>query len=108
MKNVITLFLCSWTFFTSIFLVFHYGHNHNLGSQQSSLHDQECEFHDHVSENINCVYCKTNNQENFYLYNNKIITETFFNESLVFQNLRYLKSYQNKSLKSRAPPSFIA
>ena len=108
MKNVITLFLCSWIFLSSASLVFHHRHNHNLGSQQSSLHDQECEIHDHNSENINCVYCKTSNQENFYLYNNKIITETFFNESLVFQNLRYLKSYQNKSLKSRAPPSFIA
>ena len=107
MKNVLILFLCSWIFFSSVLLVFHYGHNHNLGHQQSSLHDQECEIHDHNSENINCVYCKTSNQENFYLYKSKIIFETFFNESLVFQNLSYLKSHHNKNLKSRAPPSFI-
>ena len=108
MKNVITLFLCSWIFFSSVLLVFHDGHNHNLVYQQLSLHDQECKIHDHGSENFNCVYCKISNQENFYTYKSKIIFETFFDESFVFQNLSHLKSYQNKSLKSRAPPSLIA
>ena len=104
MKNVITLFLCSWIFFSSVLLVFHDGHNHNLVYQQLSLHDQECKIHDHGSENFNCVYCKISNQENFYTYKSEII----FNESFVFQNLSHLKSYQNKSLKFRAPPSLIA
>ena len=107
MKNVITLFLCSWIFFSSVLLVFHDGHNHNLGYQQLSLHDQECKIHGHGDENIKCDYCKACNQNNFYFYESKNIFKTFFNESLVFQNLRYLKSHQNNSLKSRAPPSFI-
>ena len=108
MKNVITLFLCSWIIFSSASLVFHPRHNHNLGFQQLSLHDQECEIHDHGSENIKCDYCKICNQNNCYLYESENIVKTFFNESIVFQNLRYLKSHQNNSLKSRAPPSFIA